>query len=148
MVLGGSDEKAARWQPFHVPGMKAEISGQGEIGGLAAAGIWLNIEVHALAFAEAGDSGPLKRAHMHEHVFGAAFRRNEAETLAAVEKLHGTSSHLSLVLRSDCRRTHCAPDFTLFVLSRVSGRAFRRCYCALSACQKPWPAKRHLRGPN
>src|SRR5436190_8535626 len=69
---------------------------------------------------------------MHEHVLAATFGRNEAETLAAVEKLHGTSSHLSLVLRLDCRRTHCAPDFTLFVLARLRQGVQALLLCPLS----------------
>src|SRR5471030_1276424 len=67
--------------------------GSREIGGLGAARIRLDVEVHLLAFVQGAHAGCFDGGDVHKHVLAAAFRRNETETLGGVEKLHGTDGH-------------------------------------------------------
>jgi len=55
--------------------------------------IRLDVERHLLAFREAADARRFERGGVDEHVLGAAFRRDESETLGGIEELHGTVGH-------------------------------------------------------
>src|SRR6476646_10716148 len=68
--------------------------GRLQVDGLAAFRIRLDFERHALALVQAVHSRHLERRGVNEHVLAAVFRRDEAEALAGVEKLHCSDRHV------------------------------------------------------
>src|SRR5215510_7379653 len=53
-----------------------------------------NVVGELLPFMQAAHSGTLDGGNMHEHIFSAIVRLDEAEALLRIEKLHRTLSHI------------------------------------------------------
>src|SRR5579859_2091557 len=64
-----------------------------QVDGLRALGIWLDIERYALAFRKDAHAGGLDCGDVHKHVFGAAFGRHKAKSLACIEEFHCSGCH-------------------------------------------------------
>ena len=68
-------------------------------GHLAGALVLLELEAHALAFVEAGESCTLDSRDVNEHIRAALLRLDEAVALLLVEPFDSTGSHVDLVFR-------------------------------------------------
>src|ERR1700679_3427948 len=64
-----------------------------EVRGLGATGIRHHVERDLLAFIQGAHAGGFHGGGVHKHVLAAAFRRDEAEALGGIEKLHGSNRH-------------------------------------------------------
>src|SRR5690242_21243621 len=65
-----------------------------QIDGFRAARIGLNVKGHALAFREDAHARGLDRCRMHENVFAAAVRSDEAEAFLGIEELYCSDHRL------------------------------------------------------
>src|SRR5690348_2751261 len=65
-----------------------------EIGRLGAPRVGLDVERHLLPFGQGTQAGRFHGRGMDEHVLAAAFRSDEAETLACIEEFDSTDGHL------------------------------------------------------
>ena len=69
-------------------------SGFRQVGGLRAARIRLDVEIHALSFAQNAKAGGLHGRGMNKHVLAAALGRDESEAFAGIEELNGANGHV------------------------------------------------------
>src|SRR5215471_12233250 len=65
--------------------------------GLARLSISNNIEKDLLSLVQARQPGAFNRADVHENVFAAVIRLDEAEAFLAIEPLHGSLRHIALL---------------------------------------------------
>src|SRR6516165_3483371 len=81
--------------------------GRAEIHRLRAARIRLDVERDLLALVQRAHACRFNCGCVHEHVFAAAFRRNEAVALRRVEKLHCSNRHVCSSMASFRQATCC-----------------------------------------
>ncbi len=62
---------------------------------------FLRFKLHALPFAQTFEARALYRRMMHEHVFAAILRGNEAESFSIAKPFYCTSAHKNQPLKKD-----------------------------------------------
>src|SRR5579862_8780405 len=78
-------------------------------GGFALPRIGLDVEAKLLALDQAAHAGALDGRDMHEHIGAASILHDEPEALLGIEKLDGTSGHLSLLENAQRRHSPFEP---------------------------------------
>src|SRR5215472_8899242 len=95
--------------------------------GLARLSISNNLERDLLSLVQAPQPGALNRADVHENVFAAVIRLDEAEAFLAIEPLHGSLRHIALLSVGVTRQSVNAAGS---VHSRFGGNSSVRRGCA------------------